>query len=159
LLLLTACGQAGSSANNSVTVDLPAAGPPVPPDSSYTPLEGRSCKAIEGSQSRRCDGPAGYSLVLGPDVLAVIDRDGRRSEIDLSRLAAKRPSHKLGAKAEWRSPAPGHPTALIVRIGGDLAVARLKYPACVVALVEPQPRQNENAREIADGKLPACLSR
>ena len=158
LLLLTACGQPKSAANNSVTLNLPPAGAPLSPESDYTSLKAPSCKPVEGDSTQRCDGVAGYALETNGRSLAVIAPDGRRSEIDLSKLAAKATSYRLGEKAEWRSPAPGHPTALIVRVNRDLAVARIEYPACPVAVVAPQPGQNEKARTIADGKLPGCLS-
>ena len=156
LLLLAACGQSESPAKNSVTVKLPPAGAPVAPDSSYTSIDPASCKVVANS-SRRCEGAAGYALETGRQV-AIVAPDGRRSILDLSKLGTKG-APKLGAKAEWRGPAPGHPHVLIVRVGSDLAIARLEYPACIVAVVARQPRQNEKARDIADGKLPACLSR
>jgi len=156
LLLLAACGQAEKTAHKSVTVQLPPAGAPVAPQSSYTSLGAGSCKSGEGS-TRRCEGVDGYSLETTGHDLTVIGPDGKRSEIELSKLAAKAASPRLGERAEWRSLAPGHPTALIVRVNGELAVTRLQYPACLVAMVRPQPRQNEKAREIADGKLPSCL--
>lgn len=157
LLLLGACGQGESPANNSVTVPLPPAGAPVAPESRYTSIEPASCKAIADS-NRRCEGSSGYALETNRQGVSIIAPDGRRSALDLSKLGTKGAAN-LGAKAEWRGPAPGHPTVLIVRIGNDLAVARLQYPACVVAVVARQPRQNEKAREIADGKLPACMQR
>ena len=40
-----------------------------------------------------------------------------------------------------------------------LAVARLSPSPCVVAIVDPAPRQNEKAREIADGALPGCIAK
>jgi len=148
LLLLAACGQADSPANDSVTVNLPPAGAPIPPGSSYTSLEPASCTALEGKAGHRCDGSAGYALEKRARGLTIVAPDGRRSDLDLT---------KLGATAEWRGAVPGRPTALIVRANRNLAVARLEYPACVVAVVKPQARQNEKAREIADGTLPSCL--
>jgi hypothetical protein len=148
LLLLAACGEAEKASNDSVTVKLPPAATPVGPDSSYTSLETTSCTALENKSGQRCLGSAGYALETSSRGLTIIAPDGRRSELALT---------KLGAKAEWRAPLPGHPTALIVRAKRDLVVARLKYPGCIVAIVKPQVRQNEKAREIADGKLPSCL--
>ena len=49
LLLLGACGQGESPANNSVTVQLPPAGAPVAPESRYTSIEPASCKPIDDS--------------------------------------------------------------------------------------------------------------
>jgi hypothetical protein len=155
LLLLAACGQSESPTNSSVTVKLPPAGAPVAPESSYSSIEAASCKVI-GNSIRRCEGAAGYGLEMDGQV-AIVAPDGRRSVLDLSKLGTKG-APKLGAKAEWRGPAPGHPNVLIVRVASDLVVARLEYPACIVAVVARQPRQNEKARDIADGKLPACLS-
>ena len=148
LLLLAACGEAEKPSNDSVTVKLPPAATPVGPDSSYTSLESSSCTALKDKSGHRCQGSGGFGLETSSRGLTIIAPDGRRSELALT---------KLGPKAEWRAPAPGQPTALIVRAKRDLAVARLEYPGCIVAIVKPQVRQNEKAREIADGKLPACL--
>lgn len=154
LLLLAACGPAEKAPKDSVTVNLPAAGAPIPPGSVYTSLEPASCQAA--SPARRCEGSAGYALEISRRTMTVIGPDASRSAMDLSKLT-KGSTARLGAKAEWRGAAPGHPTALIFRLNRSLMVARLASPACVVAIIGPQPGQNEKAREIADGKLPACL--
>jgi hypothetical protein len=40
-----------------------------------------------------------------------------------------------------------------------LAVVRLTGRPCVVAIVAPGPKQNQKARELADGPTPTCISR
>jgi len=155
-LLLAGCGRTESPANNSVTVALPPAGAPVPPESSYTSIDPASCTAVGDGSGRHCPGSAGYAIETGARSLAIIAPDGHRSDLDLSKTV-KGSRTKFGSKAEWRGAVPGHPTVLIVRINRDLAVARLEYPACFVALVKPQAGQNEEARKIADSKLPGCL--
>jgi hypothetical protein len=87
--------------------------------------------------------------------MTIIAPDGRKSALDVSQVTNGAP--RFGAKAEWRGAAPRHPSALIVRVSRNLAVVKLDYPACIVAVVKPQARQNERAREIADGKMPPCL--
>ena len=154
LLLLAACGRADKAPKNSVTVKLPAAGAPLPPDSSYTSIDAASCRTANAV--RRCEGSAGYALETSRRGITIVGPDGRRSELDLSKIT-KGSSPRLGTKAEWRGPAPGHPNALIIRVNRDLIVARLASPACVVAVIEPQSGQNDKARQVADDKLPACL--
>ena len=156
LLLLAGCGRSERAANNSVTVNLPPAEAPVPPESSYTSLDPASCTALGDGSGRRCPGLAGYALETGVHSLAIIAPDGHRSDLDLSKVV-KGSRKRLGGKAEWRGAVPGRPTVLIVRVNRQLAVTRLQYPACIVAVVDPQAEQNEKAREVADGQLPACL--
>ena len=158
LLLLGACGQGESPANNSVTVPLPPAGAPVAPESRYTSIEPASCKAIADS-NRRCEGSSGYALETNRQGVSIIAPGWtpiRARPVEAGNERRCEPRRQSGVA---RPGSPEYPTVLIVRIGNDLAVARLQYPACVVAVVARQPRQNEKAREIADGKLPACMQR
>ena len=156
-------------------------GPPQPQlvgSSQYISLDPATCKLIEqnleegGYWRRRCGGAAGYVLETSESDLrqdiVVIAPDGRRSELNLSSVVARGSFNSLGSVAEWRGPSSGKPRALIVRLSvpadetvgrsgrSDLVVARLAPPACVVAVVPRGPSQNEKARAIADGELPAC---
>jgi hypothetical protein len=148
--------------------------------SQYISIEPGACRLLEenvaegGYWRRRCDGAAGYALETSESDLrqdiVVIAPDGRRSELNLSSVVANGAFNSLGSVAEWRGLTPGKPRALIVRLRvpgdaavgrsgrSDLVIARLAAPACVVALVPRGPGQNEKARAIADGKLPACQS-
>ena len=142
--------------------------------SRYTSLEPASCNLLEGNASKdaserhRCAGPAGYALeAMQSDVrqdLAIISPDGSRSELNLPKLVT---NATFGKTAEWRGPPSGQPRALIVRINdatnkqgpkkpSNLIVARLATPACVVAVIPRGPRQNEQARAVADRKLLKC---
>jgi hypothetical protein len=128
--------------------------------SRYTSLDPASCDLLEGNASknlshRRCAGPAGYALeTMQGDArqeLAIISPDGSRSELNLPAPVA---GATFGKLAEWRGPRSGQLRALIVRVSnaseprgprdlGNLIVARLMRPACVVAVVPPGARQNE----------------
>jgi hypothetical protein len=147
--------------------------------SQFTSLESRNCRLIEqnveeGSYSRElCPGAAGYKLEVSESDLRqdieVVAPDGKKTGLGLSAIVAKGAFNSLGGVAEWRGADAARPEALIVRLNvaggpdGDepdvsrLVVARLKAPACVVAVVPPAPGQNEQARKVADGKLPGCL--
>jgi hypothetical protein len=149
--------------------------------SQFTSLEPKSCRTIEqnleeGPYSRDvCAGVAGYKLEVSESDLRqdidVIAPGGVKSELGLSAIVAKGAFNSLGKLAEWRGADPARPQALIVRLNvaggpnGDepdvsrLVVVRLKTPACIVAVVPPAAGQNEQARQVADGKLPDCLPR
>jgi hypothetical protein len=149
--------------------------------SQFTSIETDNCRLLEenleegGWWRRLCEGSAGYKLELSDSDLrqdiVVIGPDGRRDELGLSDIVANGAFNSLGKTAEWRGADPGKPKGLIVRLnvasGPDgnrpdisrLVVARLKAPACIVAVVPPGPGQNERARAIADGELPPCLER
>lgn len=149
--------------------------------SQFTSLESKNCRMIEqnldeGPYTRElCVGPAGYQLEVSESDLRqdieVIAPGGAMTALGLSEIVANGAFNSLGKVAEWRGEARARPTTLIVRLNvaggpnGDepdisrLVVARLKAPACVVAIVPPSAGQNAQARRIADGKLPACLSR
>ena len=148
--------------------------------SEYTSLDPASCRLIEKNKEegpywrRLCKGVAGYSIEWSEsdlrEGLELIAPDGRRRELHLSDIVAKGAFNSLGPRIEWRGDANGRPDTIVVRMlvanGAEplrpdrslLAVSRLKSPACVVAIVEPSPRQSEEARRIADGRLPGCLS-
>ena len=148
--------------------------------SEYTALDLASCKLIEENRDegpywrRLCKGAAGYSVEWSEsdlrEGLELIAPDGRREELGLSDIVAKGAFNRLGPRIEWRGDANGAPDTLVVRMfvadGAEpskpdrslLAVSRLQAPACVVAIVEPGPGQSEQARRIADGRLPDCLS-
>jgi len=145
----------------------------------YTSIGPPSCRLIEqnvdeGGYSRHaCDGPSGYKLEISESDLrqdvVVIAPGGGRAELQLSSIVAKGAFNSLGKTAEWRGSGP-KPSALIVRLNvargpepvrpdiSNLVVARLTGPACVVAVVPPRAGQNEVARQIADGRLPPCVS-
>ena len=148
--------------------------------SEYTALDPASCKLIEENKDegpywlRHCKGAAGYSVEWSEsdlrEGLELIAPDGRREELRLSDIVAKGAFNSLGPRIEWRGQANGRPDTIVVRMfvanGADpskpdrslLALSRLKSPACVVAIVEPGPRQSEEAHRIADGRLPDCRS-
>jgi hypothetical protein len=74
----------------------------------------------------------------------------------------------LGPAAEWRGSDPKAPSALIVRLNiakpepnkpdtSNLVVIRLGSPTCITAVISPGPRQNEAARDAADGPAHDCL--
>jgi hypothetical protein len=153
--------------------------PPTLGSSRYTSLEANSCKLVEenaeegGYWRRRCEGSSGYALEttesdLRQDI-AVIAPDGRKSKLNLSGLVANGRFDSLGKVAEWRGLAPGQPRALIVRVNvaaasearrpdvSNLVVVSLDPSPCVVAVIPRGPRQNEKARAVAEGKLPACV--
>jgi hypothetical protein len=149
--------------------------------SRFTSIDPDKCRLIEqnleegGWWRRLCEGAAGYKLELSESDLRqdieVIPADGRRSELGLSDIVANGAFNSLGKTAEWRGADPARPEALIVRLGvasdpegkkpdvSNLVVVRLKAPACIVAVVPPGSGQNEAARKIADGELPACRKR
>jgi hypothetical protein len=145
--------------------------------SRYTSL--KDCKVIEDGGGEdwsvsRCAGLGGYSLM--------VNYGDARDDLELH-LAGKQPVllgltylagggfNALGDTIEWRGTGAGAkfaPTAMILRNSAVqdpehperptalLAVVDLKQ-ACVVAQVNPQARQNEAARTIADGPRQRCL--
>ena len=151
------------------------------PRSQFTSIDPPSCKLLEenveeGGWSRRlCGGLAGYKLELTDSDLRqdiiVIPANGRRSELGLTEIVANGAFNALGKTAEWRGPDLSSPDVLIVRLGvaadpegrrpdiSNLIVARLKPSACIVAVVPPGSGQNEQARAVADGNLPDCITR
>lgn len=147
--------------------------------SQFTSINAAECRLLEeeeGLWSRQlCPGTAGYQLELSDDDLrqdiVVLAPDGSKGELRLTEIVANGAFSSLGDTAEWRGTDPDHPMVLIVRLNvarhsevsrpdiSRLVVIRLALPACIVAVVEPGPGQNERARAIADGEFPGCLTR
>lgn len=187
LLLLFGCRSepvAENEANKAIEAPVAqsvesaiALAPPI--NSQFTSIDPEKCRLLEqnieeGGWSRRlCEGLAGYKLELTDSDLRqdiiVIPSKGQRSELGLTEIVAKGAFNALGKTAEWRGADLAAPDVLILRLGvaadpegrkpdvSNLIVARLKPLACIVAIVPPGAGQNERARAIADGKLPACL--
>lgn len=144
----------------------------------FTKLDA-SCHLIEENPEegpywlRQCSGQGGWQVNWSESDLrqglTLIRGDGKEVDLDLSSLVAKGAFNSLGTTIEWRGPADGTPDVLIARMNvasgaepprldiSRLAVVRLAPTACLVAVVEPSSSQNAKAREIADGKLPACI--
>jgi hypothetical protein len=164
-------------ANDPASSAAPAAAPPRV--SAFTDLTVEKCRIVEENKEegpywlRRCPGHAGWQLEWSDSDLRqgidLISPAGRKTELRLSDLVAKGAFNSLGQKIEWRGDNPGAPEALIVRMnvanGADprladisrLAVVRLTETPCLVAVVEPGARQNERAREFADGASGECI--
>ena len=161
--------------------DAAKAAAPAGPGSQFTSIDPAKCQLLEenveeGGWSRRlCPGPSGYKLELTDSDLRqdiiVIPADGERTELGLTEIVANGAFNALGKTAEWRGTDAAGPTALIVRLGvaadpegrrpdiSNLVVVRLRPSACIVAVVPPEPGQNEAARTIADAPLPNCFKR
>lgn len=176
-------------ASNAPSADRPAnAGEPQakPIDadervSRFSPLTVEACRLVEenreegGWWKRSCGGVAGYRLEWTESDLrqglTILAPDGSRGDPRLSDVVAKGAFNSLGQTIEWRGPKDANPDALIVRMNvahgaepqrpdiSNLAVVRLGAPACVIAAAPPGPRQNERARQLADGDLSACIRR
>ena len=149
--------------------------------SQFTSIEPATCQLLEENREeggwwrRLCKGPRGYDLELSESDLrqdiVVVPAKGQRDELGLSTIVANGAFNSLGKTAEWRGVDPANPDVLIVRLDvardpearrpdiSHLVLARLKPTACIVAVVQPGPGQNDRAREIADGALPECLKR
>lgn len=134
----------------------------------YTPLD--RCRTTEqnldeGWIKERCPGTAGYALdVLEGDLRQSVDvvaPGGAVFPLDFGATVSWAFSN-VGPRAEWRL-AGRRPVALIVRLGASedpeypertvsrLAVARVSpRGACVVAVVQPAPDMNAQARRLAD---------
>ena len=147
--------------------------------SQYTSIGSTRCRLVEenvdqgGYWLEKCKGHAGWQFEWsGSDLredIVLIAPGGEQSELRLTELVANGAFNSVGKTIEWRGADPDDPEALIVRMIvqrssedswteiSRLVVIRLKAPACVVAVVEPGPGQNEQARKIADGELPDCL--
>ena len=147
----------------------------------FTKLEPKACRMVEENLGpgpywiRRCKGPAGWRLDWSEDDLredlTLIAPDGRETELRLNELVANGAFDSLGATIEWRGRAATKPDMLIVRTsvanaaspGGPdisrLAVVRLTGRPCVIAIVDPGPKQNQKARELADRPPITCISR
>ena len=186
VLALAACTPADEAGNSPVAAD-PIANDPVPSvvpetvrrESVFTDLVIEKCRIVEENKEegpywlRRCPGHAGWELEWSDSDLRqgldLIAPDGRNTDLRLSDLVAKGAFNSLGQKIEWRGHNPDRPEVLIVRMAvangveprlsdiSRLAVVRLTETPCLVAVVEPGSRQNERAREIADGSASKCI--
>ena len=171
---------APSRASTPLAAPAPVAGRSGTRGSRYTKLVETRCRLIDENKeegpwwSRLCPGHAGWQLEwhesdLRQD-LTLIGPDGRKSELGLSSIVANGAFNSIGPTIEWRGTVGARPDAMILRMSvaaspeGDrpdisrLVIVRLTKPPCVVSVVPPGPAQNARARQIADGKLPACLS-
>ena len=148
--------------------------------SAFTELDLDRCRVIEENKEegpywrRRCSAPGRWRLEWSESDLrqglTVISPDGGKSDLRLSDLVAKGAFNSLGETIEWRGDSPVEPEALIVRMNvangvepqlpdiSRLAVVRLTGTPCLVAVIEPGERQNERARQIADGPMVNCLA-
>jgi len=144
-------------------------------ESQYTSLE--ECTLLEsttegaGYSVRRCDG-LGANVLLsesdGRQSVAIAMGDTEPTQLRLPEIAGNGGFSELGTVVEWR-PASA-PTSLIVRYNvvenpstprlsvSYLIVVRLEPTPCVIGVVLPDIRQNQRARELADGGG-ACLKR
>nr|WP_294847035.1 hypothetical protein [uncultured Sphingomonas sp.] len=115
----------------------------------------RACPAVDGKILSWTSSDAREDLIVG------------QADLALNHKVAKGAFSSLGPAVEWRGPTGQPADLLIVRVNvaqadtdkpdiSKLAIVRLDPAPCVAAVVEPGPEQNEKAREIADGKLPAC---
>jgi len=139
----------------------------------YTSLAGcrllRSNAEEAGFYEHECPGEGGYRLRTSESDLregvVVLAPGGGEHDLGLVALANGAFS-SLGDTVEWRGDMAGGgfaPDALILRQSvmedpdpavpetSYLVVARLRPTPCVVARIAPGPRQNERAREAADG--------
>lgn len=145
--------------------------------SAYTSLKPADCRIVEenadeaGYSRRNCAGVGGYQVeTTESDLrqgLTVIATGGGRTDIPLSATVARGAFNSLGPRGEWRGPTGLAPDTLIVRLNvadgtgakadiSKLVVIRLVPTPCVLAVVGPGPRQNHQARELADTRS-GCL--
>ena len=149
-------------------------------DSVFTQLDMARCRILEENKEegpywlRRCPGHAGWQLDWSDSDLrqglTLISPQGRETELNLSDLVAMGAFNRLGKTVEWRGENPNKPEALIVRMSvangveprlpdiSRLAVVRLTQTPCLVAVIEPGARQNDRAREVADGEMATCVA-
>lgn len=149
--------------------------------SKYTDLWEKGCKnypAGEGDIQKICPGVEGYQLILTESDLRqtadVVDKNNKAFPLRFYDTITAAFSF-LGKKAEWRlKKVDGKlkPIALIIRVNAQesgedskkitsyLAVAKISPgEICVVGKVPPQEKQNEAARQLADGAgQKKCLS-
>lgn len=142
--------------------------------SQYSDLDTKKCVNIEmdeesGSGAWRCNGVAGYKLILAAgdlrETVTIVAPNRREYELNLWYVVSSGFS-SVGQRAEWRMKrANGRPTpiALIVRFTASedpddsskttsyLTVSKITAnSACVVAKVPPGANQNVRAQQIAD---------
>ena len=135
----------------------------------YTSTKTNSCRTIKQSSQGagyyvgECAGTGGYKIQLLEDDIRqsinIITPAKKKFELDFwgffSRFSA------VGEKIEWRT-SKGVPVALIARFNVSneqdetkndsyLIVSKIgRSSSCVTDIVNPGPRQNEKARELAD---------
>lgn len=138
----------------------------------YTQMwSGKGCRLVEKNEEEAgwvrylCKGPADYTYesIEGDlrQTLNVIDPSGNKTELNLWSDVSGYFSY-AGPKIEWRV-SDGRPVSLIVRFSVDktsdtprdrlsqLVVVRLAPgPVCVTDLVKMSPKQNSEARRLAD---------
>jgi hypothetical protein len=143
----------------------------------YTSTRAEACRTIRsdtedvGSYEGECRGVAGYKLrIMEGDLRQALDviTPGKK-RFELIKWGMFGGFSVVGAKVEWRIKA-GVPIALIARyIVSDsedprkdksyLIVSKIsRSMACATDIVEPMPKQNEKARELADASsAKSCL--
>lgn len=188
LLALAGCGEAPEHASNPSINEVEASASNVPVRSpvdlatrrsEFTTLDMDRCQTIEESEEGpywlgSCPGYAGWRIEWSESdlrqSLTLIDKAGRKTDLDLSALVAEGAFNTMnGGKIEWRGDDPAKPDTLIVRMKVDapephaadiskLAVVRLSPTPCVIAVVAPAANQNSRARAVADGRKRDCMT-
>lgn len=139
----------------------------------YTDVSGKRCKTLErddaaaGYLLEECQGIAGYKLQVASQDdrqgITVIKPGGSKHELNFGQIGGGGFSG-LGSKVEWRVKRQRGklvPIAFIVRfdvnVGGTekatsyLTVTKITpQKICLIDTVEPGPRANEKARQLAD---------
>jgi hypothetical protein len=134
----------------------------------YTPTSDKICKAQKspeyGDYVGICPGTAGYKIELIEgdlrQTLNIISPNKKKQELNLTSFYSG--FSAVGEKLEWRIK-KGVPVALIARYNvadpegvkekgtSYLMVAKIsKSQSCVTDVVYPGPKQNEEARRLAD---------
>ena len=154
LMVIILCGAAFAAAQNK---------------SVYTSTTTKTCRTIHqsdkyaGSYEGECPGVGGYKLrLLEGDIrqtLNVITPAKKKFELQFWSFYGG--FSTIGEKVEWRVK-KGVPVALIARYNvanaedstkntSYLLISKIgRTSSCVTDVVEPGPRQNERARELAD---------
>lgn len=147
----------------------------------YTPLTEEKCKLIDSSDEggyslQECPGILGYQLQVEDfDVrmsVSVVDPSGNVHNLDYCQYVTSHFS-ELGQSAEWRTATVDGkevPIAIIVRVYSHdpendskltpyLVVAKITPDEiCVTNRIQPDPKQNEEARKAADRAISSeCL--
>lgn len=179
-VVLVGCGgETVAPANDPEPVVQQTAAPPAAVASGrasqFTTLDDKACKtsysdAETGDWAGRCPGAGGYALEwsIGDlrDDLEII-RGAERTRLGIPKIVANGAFDSIGKTLEWRGPAGKAPDVLVARVhvarpdgssdSGRLTVVRLSERPCIVAMVPPGAGQSDQARALADGKLPDCL--
>ena len=183
VLALAACGSEVEPETIETIDEAPAEvveSDPVPElGSAYSELSdclyGAPLSGEPATSQARCDGHAGYELVIRRsdqrEGLAIVSPEGEEQVLDLAAHVTDGRVNRIGRTVEWRGSTPDAPEVLIARVDvandedpmapdtSFLAVVRLESPACIVARVPPGPGQLVAARRFADREtLPDCLS-